>query len=239
MASGTRAVSAAARQERATRILDAGADLMLRIGARRLTVDDVADRAGIGKGTVYLHWKTKDQLLLAVLQREAARSLDRLVAALHADPAVTALHKLTEVQYLGVMGQPLLRAMYTADSEVLGRTAAGLHAAQGDRHHRLFEDYLSLLAAHDLLRTDIPLPELSYGYHAVLHGFLNEDSYDRGAADLPPDRKARLLATTVRRAFEPAGEPAGAVLRKIRRAVIALFTEAADLSRAGLPGSEE
>lgn len=212
---------------------------MQRVGARRFTVDEVADRAGIGKGTVYLHWKTRDQLLLAVLQREAVRSLDRLVAALRADPAVAALHELTEVQFLGVMRQPLLRAMYTADSDVLGRSAAGLHAAQDDRHHRLFEKYLSMLAEHGLLRTDTPVLEISYGYHAVLHGYLNEDSYRRGAADLALEQKARLLATTVRRAFEPSEDPSIEVLREICPAVIELFGEAADLGRAGLLGSED
>lgn len=227
-----------ARRERAARILDAGAELMLRIGARRITVDEVADRAGIGKGTVYLHWKTRDQLLLAVLQREVARSLDRLVAALRADPAVAALHKLTEVQFLGVMRQPLLRAMYTADSDVLGRSA-GLHAAQDDRHHRLFEEYLSMLAEHGLLCADIPVPEISYGYHAVLHGYLNEDSYERGAPDLALERKAQLLATTVRRGFEPPGEIPLEILREICPAVTELFAEAAGLSRASLSGSED
>jgi AcrR family transcriptional regulator len=41
--------------DRADRILDAAGDLLLRLGYRKVTIEDVAQRAGIGKGTVYLH----------------------------------------------------------------------------------------------------------------------------------------------------------------------------------------
>lgn len=215
-------------------ILDAAAELLLRFGYRRVTVDDVADRAGIGKGTLYLHWKTKDELLLAVLRREAVSSLDGLVAALRADARVVALHRLTEVQFRGVMGRPLLRALYTGDPAVLGKLGAALHNAQGDRHHNLFDDYLRLLGAHGLLRPDLPVAEISYGYHAVLHGYLTEDSYDRGARPLPLDRTAYLLASTVRRAFEPAAEPPAEILPALAPRAADLFAAAAEDSRAGL-----
>ncbi|MGW2198666.1 helix-turn-helix domain-containing protein, partial [Streptosporangium sp. NPDC001682] len=40
---------------RADRILDAAAELLVRLGYRKVTIDDIARLAGIGKGTVYLH----------------------------------------------------------------------------------------------------------------------------------------------------------------------------------------
>ncbi|WP_234322969.1 helix-turn-helix domain-containing protein, partial [Streptomyces sp. NRRL S-350] len=55
-------VGSGARQERAERILDTTAELLEQHGYRRVTIDDVASRAGIGKGTVYLHWKTREAL---------------------------------------------------------------------------------------------------------------------------------------------------------------------------------
>ena len=67
-----------ARRERAERILDVTAGLLLRHGYKRVTIDDVAAGAGIGKGTIYLHWKTREALFWAVLQRDAARLLDQL-----------------------------------------------------------------------------------------------------------------------------------------------------------------
>jgi len=46
-------------QPRELRILDATADLVLRWGTKRVTIEEVAKRAGVGKGTVYLHFESR------------------------------------------------------------------------------------------------------------------------------------------------------------------------------------
>ena len=43
-------------EERAGRILDAAAELLLRWGYKRVSIEEIARHAGIGKGTVYLHF---------------------------------------------------------------------------------------------------------------------------------------------------------------------------------------
>ncbi len=55
------------RQERADRILDAAAELILRWGYRKTTIDDIAKQAGVAKGTIYLHWKTREDLFMALI----------------------------------------------------------------------------------------------------------------------------------------------------------------------------
>src|SRR6266568_3546350 len=58
------------RQERAHRILDAAATLILRWGYNKTTIDDIARQAGVAKGTIYLHWKTREELFAALITRE-------------------------------------------------------------------------------------------------------------------------------------------------------------------------
>lgn len=55
----------AARQ----RILDAAERLLGRYGYRKMTVDDLAAEAGIGKGTVYLSFRSKEDAVLATVDR--------------------------------------------------------------------------------------------------------------------------------------------------------------------------
>ena len=43
------------RRVRADRILDTARELLLLWGYRRVTIDELARRAGVGKGTIYLH----------------------------------------------------------------------------------------------------------------------------------------------------------------------------------------
>jgi len=52
------------RRERAQRILDAAATLLLRWGFQKTTIDDIARLAGVAKGTIYLHWKTREEFSL-------------------------------------------------------------------------------------------------------------------------------------------------------------------------------
>src|SRR5699024_5978926 len=80
--------------ERADRILEAAGLLLVSWGHRKVTIEDVARRAGVGKGTVYLHFPTKEVLFLVVIMR-AQVDLGR---ALLADMAVrpeAILHALT------------------------------------------------------------------------------------------------------------------------------------------------
>lgn len=51
-------------------ILDAARALFSREGYSATSVDDVAAEAGIGKGTVYLYFKSKEELYLAALLRD-------------------------------------------------------------------------------------------------------------------------------------------------------------------------
>ena len=50
-------------------------------------MEDVAKQAGIGKGTLYLHWKTREELFYAVVMREQLGAVDEQVAACAGTPA--------------------------------------------------------------------------------------------------------------------------------------------------------
>jgi AcrR family transcriptional regulator len=57
-------------------ILDAVDILLARYGYRKMTIDDVATEAGVGKGTIYLHFESKEELVLSHVDR----IVDRVVA---------------------------------------------------------------------------------------------------------------------------------------------------------------
>ncbi|HUH69851.1 MAG TPA: helix-turn-helix domain-containing protein, partial [Mycobacterium sp.] len=81
------------RQQRADRILDSARDLLLRWGYRRVTIDELAAHADVGKGTIYLHWRSREDVFHAVSAREAAAGTDAIVGALRNDPGEVALHR--------------------------------------------------------------------------------------------------------------------------------------------------
>ncbi len=136
------------RRERADRILDTARDLLLLWGYRRVTIDELARRAGVGKGTIYLHWRSREEVFHAVSTREAAAMADAIVQAIRDDPAEVALHRYLRRLFVEAMNRPVLRALYTRDADTLDTFLASAN------HHRLEEsklgvsrDYLGVLAA--------------------------------------------------------------------------------------------
>jgi AcrR family transcriptional regulator len=61
---------------RRRQLLDAASEVILEKGFDAMTVSEVADRAGVGKGTVYLYFDSKTSLLLGVQDRYWERMLE-------------------------------------------------------------------------------------------------------------------------------------------------------------------
>jgi AcrR family transcriptional regulator len=59
-------------------ILDAAERLLADFGYSMVTMEEVAREAGVGRTTIYLHFKTKEEVALAVLDRVHARNVDNL-----------------------------------------------------------------------------------------------------------------------------------------------------------------
>jgi AcrR family transcriptional regulator len=72
------------KEARPQELLDAALEVFVERGFAAARTDDVAQRAGVAKGTLYLYYASKDELLKAVIQRyiasEIAAGRDALIA---------------------------------------------------------------------------------------------------------------------------------------------------------------
>ena len=59
-------------------ILDATDRLLARYGYKKMTVEDIAIEVGIGKGTIYLHFTSKEEIVLSHVDRIVERVKDKL-----------------------------------------------------------------------------------------------------------------------------------------------------------------
>jgi AcrR family transcriptional regulator len=78
MSTTKRAYSEEARQERETSIINSAERLLLERGYFAINMDQVARTAGLAKGTVYLYFKTKEELFLTVFERQAVVWFDEI-----------------------------------------------------------------------------------------------------------------------------------------------------------------
>src|SRR5688572_9958156 len=84
-----RAVLAQDKHERYQAILDAAEKLLLRSPGRVASMEEVARSAGVAKGTVYLYFPSKEELLLALHERNVDGFFRAVLALLEGPRQVT------------------------------------------------------------------------------------------------------------------------------------------------------
>lgn len=105
---------------KAARLLAAAGDLLISRGAKGFTVADVAARAHVGKGTVYLYWPTKEDLLIGLIGRAFLGLLDDLIERLSADPELARPSRFCPAMLQIAANHPLITALQRHDEDLLG-----------------------------------------------------------------------------------------------------------------------
>jgi TetR/AcrR family transcriptional regulator, fatty acid metabolism regulator protein len=84
------------RQERESLILQAAEEVLMEKGYYETSIDEIAARVGIAKGTVYLHFPSKEDLVMAIFQRDMQQILQSVDTMISSE--LTARAKLENVQ---------------------------------------------------------------------------------------------------------------------------------------------
>jgi AcrR family transcriptional regulator len=202
----------AARQARVEQILAAATELLLRHGYQRITMEDVARQAGVGTGTLYLHWKTKEALFETVLLRELAALWGELARRLDDDPANALLHRFLGHLLRLVKQRPLAQALFTRDTTLLGKLAQRsviLHTQPLTSG----AGFIATLRELGLMRGDTALEVQAYSFSALWAGFSLVDPLLTGDDRVALDTQVEALSHIVRATFEPDTPPNDAALR--------------------------
>lgn len=219
---------------RADRILDAAGVLLTRLGYRKVTIEDIANQAGIGKGTTYLHWPTKENLFQALLLRESLRAAESLLERVEEDPEEVVPHRFHRAAFLHTQRNPLLATLISGNTELLGRLKK--HPLQ-DQDAVVTERYLKTMTARGLLRDDIP--NLLFALRSSTLGFYLMDSFTDDGADLTIEEKADALAHIVRTAFEPPEKPSPSNVAASAAEVTQVFADLTSRYRAWIYRRDE
>jgi AcrR family transcriptional regulator len=194
----------ARRRARAERILDAAADLMLRWGYDKTTVADIAREAGVAKGTIYLHWDTRDDLFAALMLREKVALSEDIRWRIAADPEGATLGGMVKHSALAIRQRPLIEAVLLGDREVLGKMLLSGQASPAYLAKIAgFGTYIEFLRGRGLVRTDLSLQAEVYAVSAIFLGFFL--AAPLVPAELVPDDEtlAELIGEAVCRTLAP------------------------------------
>ncbi len=82
-------------------ILDATDLLLSQYGYKKMTIDDLAKAVGIGKGSVYLHFTSKEEIVLSHIDRIVEQLKAKLVTIAKSDrPAAERLKQMLKIRVL-------------------------------------------------------------------------------------------------------------------------------------------
>ncbi|MCP2256133.1 transcriptional regulator, TetR family [Prauserella aidingensis] len=182
---------------KAARILTAAGELLINRGSKGVTIAEVAQKAHIGKGTVYLYWKTKEDLLLGLVCRDFLALANEVIAEVTADPDLARPSRLCPRMLRHAAEHPFVTALQRNDDYLLGvladdpRSERLLDTLGPDA---LMDNVLPIWRTHGLARTDWPLADQALALHALTTGFAAEAAHgDRPQVDDPE----RVLAAAV------------------------------------------
>jgi AcrR family transcriptional regulator len=211
----------AAPELRVGRVLDSAAELLVRWGYQRVTIDDVARHAGIGKGTVYLHFRSKDALFLTVLLRVHRELVVRIADRMDADAREVLPSRLMRHVFEEMTADPVARSLYMGDAEVLGRLVHEAGDTLGEfiaRRQQAAVEHIRLLADGGCLRPGLDPESALYTFSAIGMGFMVIDGMGAGIPQLDVAARADLLERSLAAALELPDPPA-AVLERIAPAI--------------------
>ncbi|GHO71906.1 putative transcriptional regulator [Ktedonobacter sp. SOSP1-52] len=157
--------------ERETQILRAAAAVIIRQGYDKTTISDIAEEAGVSRGTVYLYFKGKEELFEALLYWEWMQYAQTWLEALESDPRGGTMGGFYRAVFRAVGSRPLMASIMRRDRRVLGtylRKPDTLFAWMGPGS--ITVDFIRALQEAGVIRQDLDprvtahlLETLSYG----------------------------------------------------------------------------
>ncbi|MEP7045847.1 MAG: TetR/AcrR family transcriptional regulator [Ilumatobacteraceae bacterium] len=148
MAESTQTRSERARQA----VLDATADLVAEVGVERTTIDEIANRSGVAKTTIYRHFASKEVLVV-----EAVHACTFIMPAVTdtgslRDDLISCFSGMTKASFDGRLGAMTLSLMDAAQRDPeLGR----LVRAQTEQRRRFATDVINRAVARGDLPVDV------------------------------------------------------------------------------------
>lgn len=192
-----------ASDQRGERILDAASRLILHYGYNKTTMQDIAAGASVSKSTLYLFWKSKEEVFGALITRETRHLFTEWLARVQADPEGGTLFGIYRHGFLSLLAHPLMMAFYTKESAVLGDYVRQRGSAVYGRPYLLNRLLVEQLQLAGLIRDDLKPGVINHLLMILSVGLFSISELIPQEQVPPFEEVADALAGMVQRALAP------------------------------------
>ncbi|MCC6612452.1 MAG: TetR/AcrR family transcriptional regulator [Anaerolineae bacterium] len=209
--------------ERQQQILSAAEAVIIRQGYDKTTMSDIADEAGVSRGTVYLYFENKDSLFEALIARELRQYVATWLEHIEADPRGGTIGGIYRAVLYAIDSRPLMAAMMRRDRRVVGsylRRPDNAFAAM--ESNAVGAGFLRALQAAGAVRADVDPDVASHVLDMLSYGLVTIGDF-KSADQLPPfDAVMEMVADMLDRLLTPPdggdNEAGKAVIRQLAAA---------------------
>jgi TetR/AcrR family fatty acid metabolism transcriptional regulator len=144
--------------EKSRQIITAAVRVFARNGYYNSRVSDIAKEAGIASGTIYLYFKTKDDILVALFREKMAAFVASLRKAITGEPdAVAKLRRLVTLHFKILEADPDLAEVVQVELRQGHKFFRGASAAEVGAYFALIGSVLEEGVESGLFRKDLPI----------------------------------------------------------------------------------
>lgn len=183
------------RQEREALILQAAEEVLMEKGYHETSIDEIASLVGIAKGTVYLHFARKEDLVVALFERDLEKFLQLVETTIATGLTARAkMEAIMDVLY-GSFFSKRFQLLYSLSNSVdLRKIFVEKKGCMRDTWERLFARITNLLEegkAAGEFDTTIPTSVMVSAFFSLL----SPKSYDRLMVEgqMPQEEVAKQL----------------------------------------------
>ena len=143
--------------EKPEQIIDAAVRVFARNGYYNSRVSDIAREAGIAAGTIYLYFKTKDEILVTLFREKMARFVARARREIAPEPdAVAKIRRLVALHFQVMEEKPDLAEVVQVELRQGQKFFRGASAHEVSAYFDLIESVLEEGMAAGQIRRDLP-----------------------------------------------------------------------------------
>lgn len=228
------------REARHNRILDAAVQLIQRWGYKKTTIEDIAREAGVAKGTIYLHWKTREELLVSLIFREGIEVAYTFRAALGDDPSKMSLYSIIYSFLETIADHPLIWNIVLGDSEIyreISQSSLGLQSATTKT--AVIQHFFEMMRTNKIIRTDQAIEFQVKVFSSLSVGFLLANSHLPNELHLSLPEQAQGLADTLQGTFAAPILPSPTAFRETMQLFLQQFDQFLVVAQAWSPKESE
>jgi AcrR family transcriptional regulator len=214
--------------ERAQRILDAAATLLVRFGYDKTTISDIAQEAGISKGAIYLHYNSREELFQALIMREIARYGRKFMEEIEADPEGGTLIGMYRHTLEQLPRYPVTQAVLARDKRVLGDMLRKLDPNIYLSSMNFRAEFIRRMQAAGLVRSDLNPQVAAYILSMISIGFVTIDEFIPKEHAPSLEDQVNTLSALLSSGLEVSGGNSEAG-KQIYRDIIEAFSQRYDL----------